>query len=136
MRLLIIWYSVALHFLWGGILLLSGQPYLTTGLGKVYELVPDARWLGVVMVLCGGSAVAGMHIPHLTRWFSTTLLLPQQYMLILTAASSLSAVIAGQFADGVPRAHLFILIDQSPAIMLVIFHTLAVIQHARWRSLI
>lgn len=54
-------------------------------------------------------------------------LVPQQFLLYLSAGSALTAVINGRFADGVIRPHAFLLADQSAAFLIAIFHTWAMI---------
>src|SRR5262249_38743661 len=53
-------------------------------------------------------------------------LLPQQLLLFLSAGSSTKAIIDGHFADGVIRSHAFLLSDQSPAILIAMFHAWAI----------
>lgn len=59
----------------------------------------------------------------------TLLLLPQQALVVLTMLGGLTAIFTAQFADGVIRPRAFLLIDQSPIILLGLGHSWAMLKH-------
>jgi hypothetical protein len=61
-------------------------------------------------------------------------LLPQQFVLMLSAVGAGMAMWAGAFADGVARPPAFIIADQMPAILAAIGHTYAIITIATTRE--
>ncbi len=54
-------------------------------------------------------------------------LIPQQFMLYLSAGGAFRAIWEGQFADGVTRSHAFLLADQCPMILIAFFHSWAMV---------
>ena len=53
--------------------------------------------------------------------------LPQQFIMLLSSGGAIHAMVVGHFADGIARSNAFLLADQSPTIILVIFHTWAMV---------
>jgi hypothetical protein len=94
--------------------------------------------LGLAAELYLGAAILAVYgmwfAPRRTRVW---LLLPQQFLLLVSGFAALHAMILGQFADGVVRAHTFLIADQSPILLVAIFHTVALVRIARddygWR---
>jgi hypothetical protein len=126
----ILWYGVAVHSLWGGLLLMSPEPAHTTPLG-VFDGVPRG-FVAAGMLVAVGAAVAGL-LQRTPGMWSLGLLLPQQALLLLTAWSAASAVLAAAYADGVTRSRAFIAADQMPIVLLVAVHTFALIE-MHWRT--
>jgi hypothetical protein len=128
-QLWIIWYAVLLHTAWGCLLLLSPAPYGATAL-HVYHNLPTNLMAAVFFL---ASALAAWAVTRRQPSLRTlAALLPQQALLTLSAYSAAVAVLTARYADGVPRPRLFILADQAPAILILVLHTVAVIDmHAR-----
>jgi NADH:ubiquinone oxidoreductase subunit K len=63
-------------------------------------------------------------------------LLPQQAILMLSAAASLHASALSQYADGIPRPFLFIFADQLPTILAAVLHLVALLYESRESILI
>ncbi len=125
----IIWYAVLLHALWGVLLLISPISYGATAL-HIYADVPRYA-MAALLLAASGLAAYGMTRRHPT-WQSLASLLPQQGLLTVSAYAAAAAVVYAHYADGVPRARLFILADQAPIILTMILHTAAVIEmHAK-----
>lgn len=125
---LVLWYAVALQGLWGVALLVSSNALRPTPLGPVTYAMPH-RLAGAIYVAT--SALAAMALRR--SWSPARdmlALMPQQALLILSAVGSAQAILAGHYADGVPRPHLFILIDQSPAVLMAAWHSWSVYLHA------
>jgi hypothetical protein len=55
------------------------------------------------------------------------LLIPQQIVLMMSAAGAITAVYLSHFADGVERARIFIAADQIPVVLAALGHTAAII---------
>ena len=125
----IIWYAVALHTVWGCLLLLSPAVYGVTAL-RVFHDLPRSLMAGTLFF---ASALA---VWAITRRQpspqSLAALLLQQALLTLSAYAAIAAVFVAHYGDGAPRPRLFILADQAPAIIAFVLHTAAVIEmHAR-----
>lgn len=121
----IIWYAVALHVLWGVLLLVNASAVGATPL-SVYRslprgLVAAGLLLAAVLALYGSTGTRG----HVT--VRILALLPQQGLLSLSALASVVAVVQGHYGDGVIRPRLFILADQAPLILTMLLHTVAVV---------
>jgi hypothetical protein len=61
------------------------------------------------------------------KWWG--LLVPQQFVLIISASGALHAAFVGHYADGVPRPWQFILGDQLPVILAALLYTYALLAH-------
>lgn len=116
----IIYYACCLHGLWAALLLGSADPAFATPLSAIVSATGGrwsaSFWLIAVAILAafGASAVGRIR---------AILLGPQQAVLVVGAIGATSRVLAGSYADGTMRPHLFILADQAPAILLAGFHT-------------
>jgi hypothetical protein len=121
----IIWCAVALHVLWGCLLLFNGD---TLGATSLHAFAEMPRLLTAAMLF----VAAGMAVFGVTRrkrgLLSLTMLFPQQGILSISALSVLLAVIHSQYGDGVSRPWYFILADQAPVILTLVLHTIAVVQ--------
>jgi hypothetical protein len=121
----IIWCAIALHVLWGVLLLFSGDALGATALhafAGMPRLLTAAILFAVAALAAVGVSLRG------PRRLTLALLLPQQAVLTISAMSAVMAVISSRYGDGVPRPWYFILADQAPVILTMVLHTIAVIQ--------
>ena len=119
-----IWYAIGLHLTWGVCVLVTPQTAGVTAIYHVSLVFMGNTWAtGAALLGVGALAVAGLAVKSksATIWF----LLPQQFVLVLSAVGAIVASIGGHFADGVPRPHAFIFADQTPALLAAVLHTLA-----------
>lgn len=121
----IIWCAVALHVLWGFLLLFDGRVLGATSLSAFAD-VPRLVMAAIFFLVAALAVVGVTHRPG--TWLSLALLLPQQAILTISAVSSVMAVVHSQYGDGVARPWNFILADQAPVILMVLLHTVAVVQ--------
>lgn len=89
------------------------------------SLVLAAPYIQFVLFLSGTLALLSFRMRR--KRDNIFLLLPQQALLYLGAAAGASAFYNGQYADGVVRPSLTILVDQGPLIILAAYHTWAII---------
>jgi hypothetical protein len=126
-RPIVIVLAIVMHVAWGVSFLLAGVPR-TTALAWAASNPPS---LMAAIYLAAGLAAAY----SLFRWspgrLSVALLIPQQFLLLLSAGSALEAVAVGAYADGVSRSRVFILDDQIPVLLLAAGHTLAIVWRGR-----
>jgi hypothetical protein len=121
----IIWCAIALHVLWGCLLLVNDRALGATALhafAGMPRLLTAALLFGVAAMAVVGVVWDG------PRRMTLALLLPQQAVLSISAMSAVTAVVNGQYGDGVPRPWYFILADQAPVILTMVLHTIAVVQ--------
>lgn len=126
--MLILWYAVILQALWGAALLVSDHALRPTPLGPVTYAMPH-RLAGLIFLATSVLAAVALR----RAWppaRDMLALMPQQALLVLSAVGSAHAILVGHYADGVPRPHLFILIDQSPAVLMAGWHSWSVYLHA------
>lgn len=82
--------------------------------------------LAIFYLLVSALSVMGM-MKKMNRVTDLIFMLPQQFVLTLSAVGAVSSIVASQFADGVVRPRAFIAADQCPAIFLAIGHTVAIL---------
>lgn len=126
---IVVMISVVLHLFWAFLLFFDPVAAVgATGLNSIYRFIPDFRLVPLVLILSSVCATIG--ILYRSPWI-VFLLIPQQILLMMTAAGASEAIWLGQFADGVLRSHVFIAADQIGSILLAVGHTIAIIAHAR-----
>lgn len=122
----ILWYAIAIHAIWGVCLLFSDDPTMTTPIHELSELIPHHQVLAVVLLLA--STLAGWSAWGAPTRVRLAAVLPQQVLLVLSTFGAIAAISHSAYADGVVRPQLFILADQSPAVVATVCHTLALLQ--------
>ena len=123
----IVWYAIILHIVWGIVLLLSGVPTRITAIYALNEVVNNHVVLGLIMIIAGVLACVGIY-SHKTDIKTLVLVLPQQFLLIMSMLGAMEAIDKSSFADGVIRPREFIFCDQFPAILASVLHTVALLQ--------
>jgi hypothetical protein len=122
-----VWFAIALHGLWAGLLLFSDQPKNVTAVYALAALFPDRFGLAIVLVSVAGCALYGILRNDGTIGARIALLLPQQLALGVSAAGAVHSMLAGQYADGVARSHVFLTADQAPAVLALFIHSATII---------
>jgi len=120
-------YAVALHWSWAVILIFDSGGTQATALNAVYRYVEPVSFLILVLMFAATSAMLGL---ILRSPLALLLLLPQQIILMMSAAGAFEAIWTMQFADGVIRSRAFIAADQIYSLLAALGHTLALIRHA------
>ena len=128
---LILWAAVAQHFTWALALCFSPDPCKVTSIAGI--CTSGGRWGAVALFsLVSTLAVCGLVRPRQTPR-GMLLMLPQQVLLMWSAAVAAWCIGNGQFADGAVYSRAFIGTDQELHIVLAALHTIAVLEfHARW----
>lgn len=125
---IIILYAVALHFIWAICLFVNPNVLHITAMGTYLDYfsptTPHATLLGILFCVVAILAVVGLFVKD--KLSRLLLMIPQQMMLVISAAGALQAMISGSFADGVIRTHSFLIADQLPAILVATGHFIAV----------
>jgi len=123
----IIWYAIALHWTWAFLLMGSNDPLNVTAIHSLRILTPGRYAMGSLLLLVGLLAYLGLR--RIDKGVSAIyFLLPQQFILTISAIGAFIAIKNGVFADGVVRSTSFLAADQAPAIFGAVFHTAALIQ--------
>ena len=129
MRLRIPWiiiYAVALHLIWAGTMFADESAIFSTAPSGLSDIFGTR--FGAASAVLGAALLAGWALWRgKVDTVSLLALLPQQMILILSAAAAAEAIWGSQFADGVVRPRAFILTDQIPAVLIAIAHTAAIL---------
>lgn len=126
-KLWVVWYCVLLHIAWGIILIVTKEKLSTTTIDTFFHLNNNPFLIGIGLVCVGLMAGYGLFNHKWPKFIDCFFVLPQQFILVLSALGAISAIVNSQFADGVIRSRAFIFCDQLPAILVAIFHTIVVI---------
>lgn len=128
----IVIYAVLLHLTWA-VTLATFPPVRTTAIDLLLRLFGNSAPLaGGVLALSIFLAITALSLPN-RPVTSFAFLLPQQFLLTVSAVGALAAMISGHFADGVIRPHEFIIADQAPAVLLAFMHAIALMERYAWR---
>lgn len=127
-----------LHLLWAGLLLWSPAAAHSTPVEAVVSVTHNRA--GAVALLAGTGVLAliaaWLHERHrsLRPAYLALLLIPQQILLVVSAAGGITAALRGHYADGVARPWQFILGDQLPVILIALLYTTAILVIAARRE--
>ena len=121
-----VWYATFLPTLWGAMLLLSADPLMATPVAALSDLT-RGRWILAAMLFGSAILAAAAMTVRIPLGVRITILLPQQFIMIVSALGAAGAVLAGQYADGVQRPIGFIGADQFPAILAAVVHTISIL---------
>ena len=128
---LIIFFAIIQHFLWAMMLLYDEEVEQVTALSALTPFIIVYR--GVVLLLLV-AILAASSIFVENRIYRTIMMIPQQFVLVVSAMGAMDAMIRGTFADGIAHPRSFIVADQIPAVLLCIFHTVAIIRSAQKKN--
>lgn len=126
---IIVMYAIALHLVWAIGLIIDPSSAGATAVNSVIRLFGEPMMSSAALILVAVAAMIGLLDSHRRR--SVILLLPQQFLLYVSAFGSYLAIRNGMFPDGVVRSPWFIAVDQAPAILSAIGHTLAIVKIVR-----
>lgn len=124
---LMVLYCTALHLFWGLLILVDIRALGATPVAALHVLF-NFPLISIVLILVSILAMAGLCIS--LPW-NVAFLLPQQSLLLISAAGAIAAICSGQFADGVIRPVAFIAVDQVHVILASIGHAIAIIFQAQ-----
>lgn len=122
----VLYVASTVHLIWGICILQGPAAMATTPTHVLGWLIPDHTWLGIGLLAI---SVCSLYSTSRADLLSLLLVLPQQATLMLSAAGSLSMVLAGHYADGVIRPQQFILADQITVVALAFGHSAAIIDY-------
>jgi TM2 domain-containing membrane protein YozV len=78
-------------------------------------------------VFLGVASLAMIGLAARNRHLRVYLILPQQLILWFSVVGAAHAMYLGQFADGIQRAHWFLVVDQVPIVLIALGHTVALL---------
>lgn len=128
----IVVYAAVLHLAWAAILF-AFPPVRTTALDLLVHLFGNVTPVaGVALLLSVVLALTGLRLRN-RRSLSFALILPQQFLVTVSAIGAVGAMLSGHFADGIIRPNEFIIADQAPAVLLAAMHAAALLERYAWR---
>lgn len=128
-RMWIFWYAIILHGLWGISLIFGDSPYYTTGLSIFIDIFKIELVSGTILLFIVACAILSIYWEEKVNiMICVLLLIPQQFLTVISAGAAINAIVESAFPDGVVRPRLFIFNDQVHAVLLMIFHTAAILE--------
>lgn len=117
-RPLVIVLAASLHICWGVLLLADAAVAGVTALSILGYLIPN--YAAITLLASSCLAIASMITDK--RTLRALLLVPQQFLLSVSAGGALVAMWLGQYADGVMHNRIFIAADQMHLPVLAVVH--------------
>lgn len=127
---IMVMFAIALHLWWALMIVLDISALHATGLASLYHYIAQPQLLAAVIV--GATLMSFAAMVSSARWI-VLLFLPQQVLLMMSAAGVVEAIWLAQFADGVMRPRAFIASDQIYSVLAAIGHTTAIVTIAMTR---
>jgi hypothetical protein len=115
--------AIMLHLIWASGLWMQPAAIHATALYPILLVTHSSSVASLIFAIVAVLALTGLLITG--RWKRCLFLLPQQAALWLSVTGSVHAMSLGQFADGVQRAHWFLIVDQIPVVLIAMGHTFA-----------
>ncbi len=125
---LIIIYAILLHLTWAAALLYDPAAGNATAVHTFLSFVSPEFAVATYIIVAD---VAIFGLVYKKSIIKPLCMLPQQFIMMVSAGGALWAMWLGQFADGVQRSHAFLIADQMPAVIAAILHTYAIIKIAK-----
>ena len=117
--------TIALHLIWALGLAMEPAAINATALHTLLVIAKSPHMAAAIYAGVAMLAIVGMAAP--SRYARVILILPQQAVLWFSVVGAAYAMFLGQFADGVQRAHWFLIVDQVPVILIAVGHTAALL---------
>lgn len=124
---LMVQFASAMHLCWAVLLAAWPDAISVTAINIFTQAFGLPGTIGLLTVVALAALVGVAKPRPFYPWWRGSWLFPQACILMVSATSSLLAVLHGSYADGVVRGWSFILADQAPHILLAIFYAIAMI---------
>lgn len=128
---IMVMYAILLHAAWAILILMDSSAMNATA---VHAIAAVFVYPTLTALVIGGASLLACVGLWTRRPSVMLLLLPQQVVLMMSAAGAIEAMWLSQFADGVLRPWQFIAADQLYSVVAAIGHTIAIIAHAMDRK--
>ncbi len=118
----IILIAIVQQYIWAAAILWDDSAIGVTAVNILAKFLPPLVIVGALLSVAS-LAASGFFMKR--RMLNLLSLVPQQFILFLSAGGALEAMLLGRFADGVERAQAFLVADQCSALLIAFFHTWA-----------
>lgn len=108
----------AKHMAWACLVLSNPASLGATPLKPLYVVSPE--YTAAMLFAASGLALAAMR--RAPGGVTAAMMVPQQFLMILAASGSLTAILSAQYGDGEFRPLSFIAADQSIHVILALWH--------------
>lgn len=125
---LIIYFAIVVHLIWGIVLLFNKNPIHTSTLSDLYKIISNHYTLGLLLIIFALLAFWGLRIKSSSIVTNIIPFLPQQFIILVSAITAITAIVKGQYADGVVRPFSFIFTDQLSALVIAVMYTIAIFE--------
>ncbi len=125
---IMVMFAISLHFTWAVAVFIDSAALNATAISALHVYIPSVPLLITVITTVAVCATIGLFTR--TLWV-VAFLMPQQILLMMSASGVIEAMWLGEFADLVARPQAFIVADQCYAVWAAIWHTVAIVAHAR-----
>ena len=123
----------AVHLTWSLAVLQAEQPLITTGLADIYKIMHYNRLaVGLSLLLFALMAIGSVFCHRSHPRLSFTLLLPQQFLMLMSLFTATECMILGRFANGVVLGSDFIIADQCHQAFVPFAHTCLIFHVYLW----
>lgn len=119
-------FAITLHLTWAATLLIDSSATSATAVNALFRFITLPLLL--VAIIATAALLALIAMVTRSQW-TLLLLLPQQVLLMMSAAGAIEAVWTAQFADGVIRPRAFIAADQLYSVLAAVWHTVAIVAY-------
>lgn len=124
-----------IHVWWGMCVIASPEPLLTTGIADVYLWCQaDQFTTGALLLAVGVSSIGSLSIHDRSQRLAFAMLIPQQFVMLISATTALNCIHKSQFADGLPYDWLFIAADQCYVFVIGVCHTCLIVEVYIWEG--
>lgn len=130
---IVILLAIAQHVIWAICLMVDQTALGVTGMFGIKHL-PFATPFPVIFVLFAIASMAMFAIWQANWLVRVLFMMPQQFVLCVSAGGAIISMWSGVFADGTVRSSAFLIVDQIPGVLLAAGHTVAVFQAAAVRN--
>lgn len=124
--------ACVMHAIWAIGLALEPSSINATGLFTVMIIANDP--LAAAAIYGAVATLAILGVMSSRTELRVILITPQQVILWFSVVGAIHAMYLGQYADGVQRAHWFLIVDQIPVVLVSIGHTAALLLIAERRN--
>lgn len=123
-RPIMILYCVCLHSIWACIILWDHSAIGATAVDALFKVFGSYEALSFALLTTSIMALVALftRVP-----WAVVLLVPQQSLLLISAAGAIGAMVLSQFADGVVRPRAFIIADQMHIVLAALGHAFAIV---------
>ena len=119
--------AVCMHISWAISIAFDPSTLDGTAVHALYRVIPSRWVVATSCAIAAAMAIAGI----INRGqYGVLLMIPQQILLLFSAAGAVEAMYLMQYADGVLRPLGFIFGDQIGSVWMAVWHSVAIIAHS------